>query len=83
MKATPLDQERLLELQKIDTQILQAEHRRKSLPELAEITRLSEEIAELSHQRDELGVAISKESWRKPKKMSSKFGCERRKMNRD
>ena len=56
MKATPLDQERLLELQKIDTQILQAEHRRKSLPELAEITRLSEEIAELSHQRDELGV---------------------------
>ena len=59
MKATPLDQERLLELQKIDTQILQAEHRRKSLPELAEISRLSDEIAELARQRDEQAVEHS------------------------
>lgn len=56
MKATPLDQERLLELQKIDTQILQGEHRRKTLPELAEINRLANEVAELSKQRDELAV---------------------------
>jgi predicted nucleic acid-binding Zn-ribbon protein len=56
MKATPLDQERLLELQKIDTQILQGEHRRKTLPELAEINRFSAEIAELSSQRDEVAL---------------------------
>lgn len=59
MKATPLDQERLLELQKIDTQILQATHRKKNLAELAEIARLSEEIADLSSQRDERAVEQS------------------------
>ncbi|NDA80210.1 MAG: hypothetical protein EBX92_03600 [Actinobacteria bacterium] len=59
MKATPLDQERLLELQKIDTQILQAEHRQKTLPELAEITRLNHEIAEITQQRNELAVEHS------------------------
>ena len=59
MKATPLDQERLLELQKIDTQILQATHRKKNLPELAEIARLTEEIGELSRQRDERSVEQS------------------------
>ena len=56
MKATPLDQERLLELQRIDTQILQAEHRRKNLPELAEVARLTDEINELNSQRDQLSV---------------------------
>lgn len=59
MKATPLDQERLLELQKIDTQILQAEHRQKTLPELAEITRLNHEIAEITQERNELAVEHS------------------------
>ena len=59
MKATPLDQERLLELQKIDTHILQAEHRRNSLPELSEISRLESEISELTTQRNELTVEQS------------------------
>ena len=59
MKATPLDQERLLELQKIDTQILQATHRKKNLPELAEIARLTEVIDDLSSQRDERTVEQS------------------------
>lgn len=59
MKATPLDQERLLELQKIDTHILQAEHRRNSLPELSEIARLEREISELTTQRNELTVEQS------------------------
>ena len=54
MKATPLDQERLLELQKMDTHILQAEHRRKSLPELVENARLDNEIAELTAERNQL-----------------------------
>ena len=56
MKATPLDQGRLLELQRIDTQILQAEHRRKNLPELSEAARLANEINELNSQRDQLSV---------------------------
>ena len=59
MKATSLDQERLLELQKIDTHILQAEHRRSSLPELSEISRLESEISELTTQRNELTVEQS------------------------
>ena len=59
MKATPLDQERLLELQKIDTQILQATHRKKNLLELAEIARLTEEIDDLTRQRDERTVEQS------------------------
>ena len=59
MKATSLDQERLLELQKIDTHILQAEHRRNSLPELSEIARLEREISELTTQRNELTVEQS------------------------
>jgi len=56
MKATPQDQERLLELQQIDTHILQAEHRKKNLPELAEITRLDNEIFELTAQSNQLNV---------------------------
>lgn len=59
MKATSLDQERLLELQKIDTHILQAEHRRNSLPELSEIARLEREISEMTTQRNELTVEQS------------------------
>lgn len=59
MKATPLDQERLLELQNIDTHILQGEHRKKSLPELANLTRISIELNELIHQRDQLKVEQS------------------------
>ena len=59
MKATPIDQERLLELQKIDTHILQAEHRRKTLPELAEVARLSSEISELTGERNQLAVELS------------------------
>ena len=56
MKATPLDQERLLELQRIDTHILQAEHRRKNLAELAELARLENEIGQVTTQRNELAV---------------------------
>ena len=56
MKATPLDQERLLELQKIDTQILQAEHRAQNLPEKLEISQLTNQISELTAQRNQLSV---------------------------
>ena len=56
MKATPLDQERLLELQKIDTQILQAEHRAQNLPEKLEISQLNNQISELTAQRNQLLV---------------------------
>ena len=56
MKATAIDQERLLELQKIDTQILQAEHRKKSLAELVEISRLESQLSELSSEQNHLAV---------------------------
>lgn len=56
MKATPLDQERLLELQKIDTQIFQAHHRAQNLPEKGEISKLSNEILELTVERNQVSV---------------------------
>jgi predicted nucleic acid-binding Zn-ribbon protein len=56
MKATPADQERLLELQRIDTHILQAEHRRKNLPELLEAARLEQQLSEVAAKRDQLMV---------------------------
>ena len=56
MKATPLDQDRLLELQKIDTQILQAEHRAQNLPEKLEISQLNNQISELTSTRNQLLV---------------------------
>lgn len=59
MKAAPLEQARLLELQRIDTHILQAEHRGKSLPELVELARLNKEISEREEERDHLKVEQS------------------------
>ncbi|RZS89641.1 hypothetical protein EV189_1411 [Motilibacter rhizosphaerae] len=43
MKAAPAEQLRLLDLQKLDTRLDQLAHRRRTLPELADITRLEGE----------------------------------------
>ena len=51
MKAQPDDQLRLLELQAVDTALDQLAHRRRTLPELAEIARLTGEQQAL---RDEI-----------------------------
>ena len=51
MRAAPADQQRLLDLQAIDLHLDQLAHRRRTLPELAEIEQVS---AALSGQRDDV-----------------------------
>jgi hypothetical protein len=53
VKATPVAQRRLLELAEIDAELTRLEHRRRGLPEHAEITRLEGRDREL---RDELAT---------------------------
>ena len=48
MKADPAAQRRLLDLQAVDTSLSQLNHRRRSLPELAEIARHDERLSALS-----------------------------------
>jgi predicted nucleic acid-binding Zn-ribbon protein len=47
MKAQPAEQERLLDLQQLDTRLDQLAHRARSLPELAELVTLEKEAARL------------------------------------
>ncbi|HEY4315715.1 MAG TPA: C4-type zinc ribbon domain-containing protein [Actinomycetes bacterium] len=58
MKAAPEAQRRLLDLQAIDTALAQLAHRRKSLPELAEIETVAREISALEDQRVRAQVAV-------------------------
>ena len=58
MKAAPDAQRRLLDLQAIDTALAQLAHRRKSLPELAEIATISRELSALEDQRVRAQVAV-------------------------
>lgn len=51
MKADPEAQRRLLDLQEIDTTLAQLAHRRKNLPELAQLDKLAREISALSDER--------------------------------
>ena len=50
MKAAPDVQLRLLDLQEIDTTLDRLNHRRRTIPEIEEITRLEERAAELGSQ---------------------------------
>ncbi|MBV9022958.1 MAG: hypothetical protein JO362_03925 [Streptomycetaceae bacterium] len=59
MKAAPADQIRLLEVQALDQRLGQLDHKRKNLPEHAEVERLG---AELAQQRDLLVAAQTRES---------------------
>jgi uncharacterized protein len=59
LKAAPTDQIRLLEVQALDQRLGQLDHKRKNLPEHAEVERLS---AELTQQRDLLVAAQTRES---------------------
>ncbi|MFI1796137.1 zinc ribbon domain-containing protein [Streptomyces sp. NPDC020379] len=59
MNAAPADQIRLLDLQALDTRLGQLAHKRKSLPEHAEITSLE---ADLIQHRDLLVAAQTEES---------------------
>ena len=58
MKADPDAQRRLLELQAIDTALAQLAHRRRTLPEHAELERLNREIAALDDARIKAQVAV-------------------------
>ncbi|RQN02782.1 hypothetical protein EHW97_12150 [Aeromicrobium camelliae] len=59
MKAEPSAQQTLLDLQAKDSTIAQLTHRRKSLPELAQIAELDAEIAALDGKRIEASTRVS------------------------
>ncbi|BAL86548.1 hypothetical protein AMIS_13280 [Actinoplanes missouriensis 431] len=58
MKAAPEAQRRLLDLQAVDTALAQLAHRRKSLPELAEIDAVAREISALEDERVRAQVVV-------------------------
>ena len=58
MKADPKDQRRLLDLQAIDTGLAQLAHRRRTLPEHAELEALDRELAALEEERVRAQVAV-------------------------
>ncbi|WP_093784376.1 zinc ribbon domain-containing protein [Actinacidiphila guanduensis] len=59
MNAAPADQIRLLEVQALDSRIAQLEHRRRNLPEHAELEQLGADLAQL---RDLLVAARTEDS---------------------
>lgn len=58
MKADPQAQRRLLDLQKIDTTLTQLAHRRKNLPEHAELQRLDAELSGLEDEQITAQTAV-------------------------
>jgi len=58
VKASPEAQRRLLDLQAVDTALAQLAHKRKSLPELAEIDTVSRELSALEDERVRAQVAV-------------------------
>jgi len=58
VKASPEAQRRLLDLQAIDTALAQLAHRRRTLPELAEIDAVARELAGLEDDRIRAQVAV-------------------------
>jgi uncharacterized protein len=58
MKASPDAQRRLLDLQAVDTALAQLAHRRRSLPELAQIEAVARELSALEDERIRAQVAV-------------------------
>jgi predicted nucleic acid-binding Zn-ribbon protein len=58
VKADPEAQRRLLDLQAIDTALAQIAHKRKTLPEIAELDRFARELAGLEDERVRNQVAV-------------------------
>jgi hypothetical protein len=58
VKADPESQRRLLDVQAIDTSLAQLAHRRKTLPELADLDRLARELSALDDERIRAQVAV-------------------------
>jgi predicted nucleic acid-binding Zn-ribbon protein len=59
LKADPLTQLALLDLQSVDNTLSQLAHRKKTLPQLAEIAALTSRRAELDGRRVELSTRVS------------------------
>jgi uncharacterized protein len=58
VKADPAAQRRLLDLQAIDTALAQLAHRRRNLPQVAELDRLAQQIAAADEERVRAQVAV-------------------------
>lgn len=58
MKAAPKDQRHLLDLQAIDTALAQLAHRRRTLPEHAELEALTRELSALEDERVRAQVTV-------------------------
>jgi hypothetical protein len=58
VKADPEAQRRLLDLQAIDTALAQLAHRRRTLPELAEVDQLARQISALDDERVRAQVGV-------------------------
>jgi hypothetical protein len=58
VKADPASQRRLLELQSLDTTLNQLAHRRRNLPQVAELDRLGKVIAAADGERIKAQVAV-------------------------
>jgi predicted nucleic acid-binding Zn-ribbon protein len=58
VKAAPEAQRRLLDLQAVDTALAQLAHRRKTLPELAQIDALAREMSALADERARAQAAV-------------------------
>ncbi|MEV4349118.1 C4-type zinc ribbon domain-containing protein [Actinoplanes sp. NPDC049596] len=58
MKASPEAQRRLLDLQAVDTALAQLAHKRKTLPEIAEIDAVARELSALEDERVRAQVAV-------------------------
>jgi predicted nucleic acid-binding Zn-ribbon protein len=82
VKASPDAQLRLLELAEIDAELTRLEHRRRGLPELAELSRLEQRDREL---RDELAVLAAQEGDLRREQVKSEADVEqvRTRIDRD
>jgi predicted nucleic acid-binding Zn-ribbon protein len=58
VKASPEAQRRLLDLQAVDTSLAQLAHRRRTLPELAELDAVARELSALEDERIRAQVAV-------------------------
>jgi predicted nucleic acid-binding Zn-ribbon protein len=58
LKASPESQRRLLDLQALDTALAQLAHKRRTLPEHAELERLTTSVAALGDERARAQVAV-------------------------
>ncbi|NJC69621.1 hypothetical protein HC031_07790 [Planosporangium thailandense] len=58
MKADPQAQRRMLDLQAVDTSLAQLAHKRKNLPEYAELDRLARELSALEDERVRVQVGV-------------------------